>query len=428
VFFIDAFAGAFIIGRHVFHKKHLARFDRSYFGGISGSRSLCSGFARDRTYPARACVWARTWSISGYQFNFQSSFLWNIHPKHRAALQTGGRLRECSGGCREAYLPGRCLDYHLENCKPQDIPGLPTDLQQLFGGYVTCDNGSRVQDVGGGSGFIISKDGIILTNKHVVVDGNASYTVFTNDGKKYPAKVLGRDPVQDLAVMKIDGADLPIVTLGNSDSLELGQTAIAIGNALGEFRNTVSVGVISGLGRSITAVGDNTSETIQGVVQTDAAINPGNSGGPLINLHGEVIGVNVATAQGAQSVGFALPVNSAKHDIQTALAGGQIKASYLGVRYTMLSAVLAGQKKLDVSYGALLAADQNGAAVVKDSPADKVGLKEGDVILAIDGGSLEGKDLGQVIQNRNVGDVLHLDVFRAKRTIAVDVTLGERGQ
>jgi serine protease Do len=316
----------------------------------------------------------------------------------------------------------------LENCKPQDIPGLPTDLQQLFGGYVTCDNGSRVQDVGGGSGFIISKDGIILTNKHVVVDGNASYTVFTNDGKKYPAKVLGRDPVQDLAVMKIDGADLPIVTLGNSDSLELGQTAIAIGNALGEFRNTVSVGVISGLGRSITAVGDNTSETIQGVVQTDAAINPGNSGGPLINLHGEVIGVNVATAQGAQSVGFALPVNSAKHDIQTALAGGQIKASYLGVRYTMLSAVLAGQKKLDVSYGALLAADQNGAAVVKDSPADKVGLKEGDVILAIDGGSLEGKDLGQVIQNRNVGDVLHLDVFRAKRTIAVDVTLGERGQ
>jgi S1-C subfamily serine protease len=318
----------------------------------------------------------------------------------------------------------------LENCKSQDVQGVPQDLQQLFGGFpgfVSCDNGSQLQDIGGGSGFIISKDGLILTNKHVVADEGASYTVLTNDGKKYSARVLARDPVQDLAIIKIDASNLSIVTLGNSDGLELGQTAIAIGNSLGEFRNTVSVGVISGLGRSITAVGDTTSETIQGVVQTDAAINPGNSGGPLIDLHGEVIGVNVATAQGAQSISFALPINWAKHDIQTVLSGGQIKAPYLGVRYTMLSASLADQKKLDVTYGALLEADKSGVAVVKDSPADKAGLKAGDVILSINGDTLEGKDLGQIIQNKNSGDKLRFDVFRDKRTISIDVTLAERG-
>ena len=159
--------------------------------------------------------------------------------------------------------------------------------------------GTQKQEVGGGTGFIISENGMILTNEHVVADTEADYTVLTNDGKKYPAEVLARDSVRDLAIIKIKEADrsFPTLKLGDSDSLQIGQTIIAIGNALGEFRNTVSVGVISGLGRTITAGGGGTVETQEDVIQTDAAINPGNSGGPLLNLKGEVIGVNFAMAQ-----------------------------------------------------------------------------------------------------------------------------------
>ena len=176
--------------------------------------------------------------------------------------------------------------------------------------------GTQKQEVGGGSGFIVSSDGLVLTNKHVVFDVKADYTVLTNDGKKYPAKILAKDPAQDLAVLKIEGKNFPTVELGDSDKLQIGQTIIAIGNALGEFRNTVSVGVISGLGRTITAEGGGFVETIENVIQTDAAINKGNSGGPLINLKGEVVGINTATVMGAQNIGFAIPINRAKKDIE----------------------------------------------------------------------------------------------------------------
>ena len=177
----------------------------------------------------------------------------------------------------------------IEQCPYNPFSDLPPEFQQFFGdnGSFTqpCDSGkTQLQEVGGGSGFVISSDGLILTNKHVVSDTKASYTVLTNDGKKYDAKVLARDPSQDLAVVKITASGLPTVELGDSSSIELGQTAIAIGNALGEFRNTVSVGVVSGLARNITASGAGTSESLSGLIQTDAAINPGNSGGPLLNL------------------------------------------------------------------------------------------------------------------------------------------------
>ncbi len=188
--------------------------------------------------------------------------------------------------------------------------------------------GTQKQDIGSGTGFIVSKDGMVLTNKHVVLDDAADYTVFTNDGKNFSARVLARDPLQDLAILKIEtektidanGAliqkDFPVVKFGDSDKLQIGQTVIAIGNALGEFRNTVSVGVVSGLGRTITASSGDFVETIEDVIQTDAAINKGNSGGPLLNLRGEVIGVNTATVLDAQSIGFAIPVNKAKKDIE----------------------------------------------------------------------------------------------------------------
>jgi S1-C subfamily serine protease len=215
----------------------------------------------------------------------------------------------------------------IEQCPYNPFGNLPPDLQDLFGQgfqfYQPCQVGTERQEVGGGSGFIVSSDGLIVTNKHVVADIDAFYTVLTNDGKKYDAVVLTRDPSQDLAIIKISASGLPVLKLGNSDSIKLGQTAIAIGNALGEFRNTVSVGTVSGLFRDIVASDGRTgkSEKIEGLIQTDAAINSGNSGGPLLNLKGEVIGINTATVSGAENIGFAIPINKAKEAVKTALDG-----------------------------------------------------------------------------------------------------------
>jgi len=181
------------------------------------------------------------------------------------------------------------------------------------------EKGKELKEVGGGSGFIVSADGLIATNKHVVLDEKAEYTVLTNDGNKYPATVLSRDPALDIAILKIDATALPIVKIGNSDNIEIGETVIAIGNALGEFRNTVSSGIISGLMRSITAGGGSFSERLDQVIQTDAAINSGNSGGPLLNLYGEVIGINTAVAANAENIGFAIPINQIKSTIPTGI-------------------------------------------------------------------------------------------------------------
>ena len=219
----------------------------------------------------------------------------------------------------------------IENCPSNPFYDLPSEFQDFFGSpgggfqfYQPCQKGIEKKEIGGGSGFIISSDGLILTNKHVASDKKASYTVLTNDGKKYDAEILAQDSVMDLAVVKIKASNLPVLKLGNSDSVKLGQTAIAIGNALGEFRNTVSVGVISGLARTITASGGGQTETIEGVLQTDAAINQGNSGGPLLNLKGEVIGVNTAMVFGAQNIGFAIPINKTKRAIESVKKSGRI--------------------------------------------------------------------------------------------------------
>lgn len=211
----------------------------------------------------------------------------------------------------------------IEQCPYNPFSNLPPEVQQFFGQnlqfYQPCQKGTKLQEVGGGSGFIISADGFILTNKHVVADTAAEYTVFTNDGNKYQAKVIVRDPKIDIAVIKIEALNLAKIKLGNSDSIQVGQTAIAIGNALGEFRNTVNVGIVSGLSRNITASGGGATESIHNVIQTDASINPGNSGGPLLNAKGEVIGINTAIAQNAQSIGFAIPINQVKEIISNAL-------------------------------------------------------------------------------------------------------------
>ncbi len=324
----------------------------------------------------------------------------------------------------------------IERCPGlSPFSNLPPEFQQFFGDQFggfdfsePCQKGTKRQEVGGGSGFIISSDGLILTNKHVVADTGADYTVLTNDGKKYDAKVLARDPSQDLAVLKIAAADLPVVALGNSDTLKLGQTAIAIGNALSEFRNAVSVGVISGLSRTITASGASFgSETIQNVIQTDAAINPGNSGGPLLNLNGEVIGINTAMASGAQSIGFAIPINQAKRDIESVRKTGEIKVPYLGVRYITLTEELAKKEKLSVDYGALVRGSKDGPAVLKDSPAQKAGIQAEDVILEINGKKIDdGTSLGNLIQQYGIGDVIKLKIQRGDKVMDISVTLTER--
>jgi serine protease Do len=324
----------------------------------------------------------------------------------------------------------------VEQCPYNPFGDLPPEFQQFFGfGSSTftapCDTGkTTLQEVGGGSGFIISSDGLILTNKHVVSDTSASYTVLLSNGDKYPAKVLARDPSQDLAVVKIDANNLPTVQIGDSSNVQLGQTAIAIGNALGQFSNTVSVGVISGLSRTVTASDQYSNvnqETIHNVIQTDAAINFGNSGGPLLNLRGEVIGINTAIASGAQSIGFAIPINQAKRDINSIKNSGKIQVAFLGVRYISLTPDIAKAQNIPVDSGALVRGDANGPAVMKDSPAEKAGVQAEDVITKVNNQVVDqNNDLSTIIAQYNVGDTITLTINRAGKIITLKVSLEER--
>jgi len=292
--------------------------------------------------------------------------------------------------------------------------------------------GTQKQEIGGGTGFLISSDGMVLTNRHVVSDKEADYTVLTNDGRKFPAKVLARDPAQDLAVLKIEkeGENFPTVTLSDSSKLQIGQTVITIGNALGEFRNTISVGVISGLGRTVTAGGGGLVETIEDVVQTDAAINRGNSGGPLLNLKGEIIGINTAMVVDAQSIGFAIPVNKAKKAIESVKASGKIIYPFLGVRYVLITEEIQQKNNLPVNYGALIAKGGQGElAVSPDSAAQKAGLKEGDIILEFNGEKITTENsLAKIIMKYNPGDKVTLKIFRGKEEKTIEVVLGERSE
>jgi serine protease Do len=297
-------------------------------------------------------------------------------------------------------------------------------------------NGTKYQEVGAGSGFIVSADGLVLTNKHVVSDKAADYAVFTNDGQKYTAKVLALDPVQDLAVIKIEnpstssGQAFKPVTLGDSSGIQIGQTAIAIGNALGQFSNTVSVGVVSGLQRTISASDQagSFSETLEGIIQTDAAINTGNSGGPLLNLRGEVMGINTAMAQGADNIGFAIPINMAKKDIEQVAKTNKIVYPFLGVRYVLVDDKVKQKYKLSVDYGAFVSKGANGEpAVTAGSAAAKAGIKEKDVILEVNGEKITSKNsMATIIQKYNTGDKVTLHVLRNGKEMDVDVTLGQR--
>ena len=264
------------------------------------------------------------------------------------------------------------------------------------------------QRIGGGSGFIISEDGLILTNRHVIADDDAEYTVLTNDGKEYGAKVLAKDPVNDLALVKINVNGLKAVPLGDSSHIQIGQTVIAIGYALGEYKNTVTRGVISGVNRVVQASdGMGETEVIQEAIQTDAAINPGNSGGPLLNLSGEVIGINTAINSQGQSVGFAIPINIAKRSVTSVQKYGKIIRPWLGVRYISVDSVVKEKNNLSVEYGALIIgnAEQKELGIIAGSPAEKAGLAEGDIILQVNRQKIDdGHSLAHEIAKYAPGD------------------------
>ena len=280
---------------------------------------------------------------------------------------------------------------------------------------------------GVGSGFIFDANGWILTNKHVV-DGADQISVQLADSRVFSGRVYGIDTLTDLAIVRIDATGLPVAPLGSSEDLQLGQLAIAIGNPLGTFENTVTTGVVSGLGRQIRA-GDATStssEQLNNLIQTDAAINPGNSGGPLVNSAGQVIGINTAVNQNAQGIGFAIPISVARPILKLALANKPIARPWIGVYFTPIDKQTAKDHGLTVDHGVLIGAAANGApGVFPGSPAEKAGLREGDIVVAVDGTAIDAHhDLATLVMPHLPGEVVALSVLRGGSAQTIKVTLG----
>ena len=311
---------------------------------------------------------------------------------------------------------------------PFDDQDLPMEFKEFFEFKIPQyrQKGYEKKEIGGGTGFLISPDGLIATNKHVVKDKTAEYTVYLNDGRKFKAKVINLHPIDDLALIKIPVNNMPYLPLGDSDKLRLGQTVIAIGNALGEFQNTVSVGVVSGLKRNLIASDEfGNIQRLEGMIQTDAAINKGNSGGPLINLRGEVVGVNTAIASGAENIGFALPVNRLKKMIEQINQKGKIEIPYLGIRYLLITEEIKNKFNLPFDYGAYVYSDDpQKPAVIPNSPAEKAGLKPKDIILEVDNQKITPQNtLAQIITNKNTGETINLKVYRNGEIIFLKAVL-----
>ena len=286
-----------------------------------------------------------------------------------------------------------------------------------------------------GTGFIISSDGIIVTNRHVVPSGTTSVSVTMADGTTFDkVQVIGRTPdssSQDVAFLKIGdlkGRTLSPLTLGDSSKMQVGDRVIAIGNALGQFQNTVTSGIISGYGRDVTAgdqSGSQGNENLTDLFQTDAAINEGNSGGPLVNINGEVIGINTAIASNAQNIGFAQPINDMKGLISSVLGGGKLEQPYLGVRYVSLTNDLAKEFNLKPTRGAYITSGSGQDAVVSGSPADKAGLADHDVITKVNNITIDDKtSLTAALSRFKVGDKVTLTIVRDGKTITKDAILG----
>ena len=298
-------------------------------------------------------------------------------------------------------------DTLIKNQLVEDESAVVAVVEGSTESVVTISTGDK--DVG--TGFVITNSGLLVTNKHVVVDIGAKYNVII--GKEIIGVVdIYRDPITDLAILKVEKTNLKPVAMGDSDKIKVGQSVIAIGTALGEFRSTVTKGVVSGLGRGIVANNPlEGSERLDNVIQTDAAINPGNSGGPLFNLKGEVIGVNVAVNQGAQSIGFALPINLVKESVDNFGATGQFDRPYLGVAYKL------------VTQGASV---EN---VVLGSSANKAGMLVGDIITEVDGTKLATEKntvLSTYINRKRIGERVKIKILRNNLEIILTVVLEKK--
>lgn len=318
------------------------------------------------------------------------------------------------------------------------IPAVVSIVVYDYQNILAIDPGSGKQitkkqkrEIGSGTGFLISSGGLIITNKHVVNDAKedtGEYRVILNSGKKYYAQLIGKDPIEDLAVLKIFDKNLPFVDLGNSDDLEQGTTVIAIGNSLGKYQNSVTKGIISGLGRNLVVNdGNGNSVSLDGIIQTDAEINHGNSGGPLVDLFGRVVGVNTAMDQGGTAIGFALPINNVKPVIRSVKNIGRIVRPMLGVLYVMLTPDNAAERGVERNSGALIISGENGEpAIMPNSPAMKAGLLEGDIIFEINAVKIEGKNtLRSVVGRYKPGDKIGLKIQRGDKIIIRVVKLGE---
>ncbi len=283
--------------------------------------------------------------------------------------------------------------------------------------------GPSLNESGIGTGFIVDANGLIVTNSHVVDNRRGEYSVVLKDGITYEVDMVHLDSISDLAILEITARDLPTVMLGDSDNLKVGQKAIAIGNALGRYQNTVTVGVISGIGREVVASGafGEKSTLQENAIQTDAALNPGNSGGPLLNLAGQVVGINVATTIGADNISFAIPVNTLKPLLETFAEEGKIVRPYIGISYTIITKEIAVLKNLPV--GAYI------SRVFEDSPASKVGLERGDIIIKINGMEIDGLNaISKIITQSKVGDTIAMEVDRDGQVAAIDLVLEEATQ
>jgi S1-C subfamily serine protease len=288
-------------------------------------------------------------------------------------------------------------------------------------------------EIGGGSGFFVDKEGLILTNKHILAPyQNVNYKITTEAGKNFEAEIVSRDPLNDIAILKIKNLNnekFPFLKMGDSSKLKLGQFVLAFGNVLGIFRNTVSSGIISGLSRAVKARPDPKEpiQELRGLIQTDAAINPGNSGGPLVNMKGEVIGINVAVVAGAQNIGFAIPINAAKRDVEDIRKFGVIRRPYIGIRFISITDDIAKEMSLPYNFGILITKEHpNDEAVIKNSPAYKAGIKENDVLLYWNNIPLQGETIRDLLENSNVGEKIKIKFLRGEKILETELILEEK--
>jgi len=279
-----------------------------------------------------------------------------------------------------------------------------------------------------GTGIVVSKDGYIMTNNHVLQDAT-NVSVVDSNGELYEdVDVIGRDPLNDIAFLKIkSNKEFTPATLGNSATIRTGQQVVAIGNALGQYSNSVTSGIISGTGRPITASsGDGgATESLTDLIQTDASINPGNSGGPLVNMAGQVIGINTAIVEDANGIGFAIPINATKGVLAGVLETGKVNRAYLGVNYLTITPDVAREYNLNVNNGAYIKADGSSNPVVSGSPADKAGLKSGDIITKINNETIGSQgSLSSILGEYRPGDKITITYLRDGKENTTSLTLG----